>query len=71
MMFQTLGVGEALIIWLLLWNALDAESSGFSTRALLQAAGSLVPYLIWRCWAFWIDPRLFGKGEESTAKKVI
>lgn len=71
MMFQTLGVGEALIIGLLLWKALDAQGSGFSTMALLQAAGSLVPYLIWRCWALWVDPQLFGKGQESIGKKAI
>lgn len=69
MIFWTLGAGELFIIGLLLWKAQDPEASGFTSRALIQAAGALVPYLIWRIWALWVDPELLGEGEGGLQKK--
>ena len=51
-----------MLIGLLLSNAFNPEKSGFSGKSLVIAAGSLMPYLIWRIWALWVQPEMLGDG---------
>lgn len=63
-------MSEAFIIALLLWKAQDAETSGLSKTALINAAMSLVPYLVWRGWALFVDPKVLGGDRETVGKKT-
>ncbi len=58
-MFQTLAVGEALLITLLLWKANDAKHSGYTQSGLILSAMSLTPYLLWRAYTLFVRPDWF------------
>jgi hypothetical protein len=69
MVFQTLGLGEAFLIGLLIWKSFDAQNSGFTASGLIIAAINLLPAFGWRIWALYIMPDLLGEQEEVTRGK--
>ena len=54
--YWTLGVGEAGLIPLLLWDAYQVRGSGLSRNAALMSVASLGPLLLWRVFVFVIRP---------------
>lgn len=75
--YITLGVGEAALVPLLLWEAFRASdkskavgvwAGGLGRRACLVAAGNLVPLLVWRAYVFWVRPEWFGDMEDVREK---
>ena len=71
-MYVTLGVGEAALVPLLLWEAFragDAEKAmmggGLGRRAALVEAGTLVPLVGWRGWVFGWRRWWFGGGRKG------
>jgi hypothetical protein len=66
--YWTLGVGEALLIPLLLIKAMEGDKSGFKSDILVGGAANLVPILLWRVWVLGVKPGWLigaGKGKEK------
>jgi len=75
--YVTLGVGEAALVPLLLWEAFRASdqskavgvwAGGLGRRACLVSAANLVPLLAWRLYVFWVKPQWFGNTEDVMEK---
>ena len=74
--YINLGVGEACLIPLLLWEALRATDTekllgagGFSRRAALASAFNLLPPLLWRVWVWKMRPHWFAGDAQGSLKK--
>ena len=76
--YITLGVGEAALIPLLLWEAFRAGdeqkaagvwAGGWTKRASLLSVASLVPLLMWRGFLFQIRPEWFAGGATAAQTK--
>ena len=66
--YITLGIGEAALIPLLLWEAFRAEdgqkaagvwAGGWTRKMSLVSAGNLVPFVAWRLYVFFVKPEWF------------
>ena len=74
--YINLGVGEAWLIPLLLWEAFRAtdtekllRAGGFSRRAALASAFNLWPPLLWRVWVWKMRPGWFEVDAQGSLKK--
>ena len=75
--YFTLGVGEALLIPLLIreaFRATDVEKTeqgwGFSQRAALTCAANLVPLVAWRLWVWFVRPEWFDGADSGVDRKI-
>lgn len=73
LVYWTLGVGEAGLIALFLWEAFregaKEEIGGFTKSASLVCAGNLVPFLAWRVFVFGWKGHWFGPQGSSGREK--
>jgi len=77
--YWTLGMGEAGLIPLLIWEAFRASdehkaagvwAGGFSRKAALMSAANLIPLVLWRVYVFMVKPEWFeGGAAKSKGKK--
>lgn len=74
--YWTLGMGEAGLIPLLIWEAFRASdehkaaglwAGGFSRKAALMCAANLIPLVLWRVYVLAVKPQWL-KGVEGTGK---
>lgn len=77
LVYMTLGMGEVVLIPLLLWEAFRAtdaskaagiRAGGLSRSFCLTATANLLPLLAWRVFVFQLKPQWFGVAEDVSMK---
>jgi len=67
--YYTLGVAELVLIPLLLVKSREGVSSGFAPEKLAVSAGVLMPFLLFRGYALFANPKLMQPENEGKAKE--
>jgi len=67
--YYTLGVAELALIPLLLAKSRQGVSSGFAPEKLTMSASVLVPFLLFRGYALFANPKVMQSESEGKAKE--